>query len=320
MSGNVRQPLDKESLLELEHRLGRLHARQRLGLEMDHEARVTRRHTDFLHAENWYSIHSLAHGGLKLAGLYARGRRNSESIRVKHNEFTFKGLPPSFDGFTLLHISDLHADMNEGAMRRLVELVRGLHYDICVLTGDYRGKTFGPFAATLAAVSGIRACLHAPAYGVLGNHDSIRMVPGLEAMGIRMLVNECETIVHGDQRIYLAGIDDAHYYRTHNIEKAASPIADETFSILLSHTPEVYRLAAHADFNLMLSGHTHGGQICFPGSIPITLRSDLPRRMGAGVWRYRDMIGYTSVGAGSCGIPVRLNCPPEIALHRLRRG
>ena len=92
------------------------------------------------------------------------------------------------------------------------------------------------------------------------------------------------------------------------------------FSILLSHTPEVYRQAAHANFDLMLSGHTHGGQICLPGSIPIKLEAVLPRRMGAGPWQYRDMIGYTSVGAGSSVVPVRLNCPPEITLHHLRRG
>src|SRR3954465_14630772 len=92
------------------------------------------------------------------------------------------------------------------------------------------------------------------------------------------------------------------------------------FSILLSHTPEVYRQAAQANFDLMLSGHTHGGQICLPGSIPIKLEAVLPRRMGAGPWQYRDMTGYTSVGAGSSVVPVRLNCPPEITLHHLRRG
>jgi uncharacterized protein len=89
---------------------------------------------------------------------------------------------------------------------------------------------------------------------------------------------------------------------------------------LLSHTPEIYRQAAHANFNLMLSGHTHGGQLCLPGSIPITLESALPRRLGAGPWQYRNMIGYTSVGAGSSVVAVRLNCPPEITLHCLRRG
>jgi predicted MPP superfamily phosphohydrolase len=146
------------------------------------------------------------------------------------------------------------------------------------------------------------------------------MVPGLENMGIRVLLNECETIVRGDQQIYLAGIDDAHFFRVDNIEKAALPIPNGSFSILLSHTPEVYRQAAHANFDLMLSGHTHGGQICLPGSIPITLEAVLPRKMGSGPWQYHDMTGYTSVGAGSSVIPVRLNCPPEITLHHLRLG
>ena len=67
----------------------------------------------------------------------------------------------------------------------------------------------------------------------------------------------------------------------------------------------------------MLAGHTHGGQICLPGSIPITLDSNLPRAFGAGAWRYGGMAGYTSVGAGSSVIAVRLNCLPEITLHRL---
>ena len=71
------------------------------------------------------------------------------------------------------------------------------------------------------------------------------MVPGLEEMGIRMLLNECEAVSRGDEAIFLAGIDDAHYYRVDNIEKAASEIPRDGFSILLSHTPEVYRQAAH---------------------------------------------------------------------------
>jgi uncharacterized protein len=210
--------------------------------------------------------------------------------------------------------------MNEVAMNRLIELVSSMQYDVCVLTGDYRGRTFGPFQPALDGVARVGTHLKQPIYAVLGNHDTIQMVPGLEAMGIRVLLNECETIVRKDQRIYLAGIDDAHFFRMDNIEKAAHSIPRGEFSILLSHTPEVYRQAAHANFDLMLSGHTHGGQICLPGSIPIKLEAVLPRRMGAGPWQYSDMIGYTSVGAGSSVVPVRLNCPPEITLHQLRRG
>jgi uncharacterized protein len=312
--------MDQEILSKLEQRLGRLHARQRLGIERDHEAQVFGQGINFFHIENWYSVHSLIRNALRVTGLYGRGRRNAERIRIRQNEVAFKDLPPAFDGFTLLHISDMHVDMNEGAMRRLVELVGGLRYDISVLTGDYRGKTFGPFDATLDGVARIRPHLAGPVYAVLGNHDTIQMVPGLEAMGIKMLLNECETIIRGGERIYLAGIDDAHYFRVDNIEKAGSQIPEGAFSILLSHTPEIYRQAAHAGFNLLLAGHTHGGQICLPGSIPVTLDSALPRRLGAGAWQYREMRGYTSVGAGSCIVAVRLNCPPEITLHHLRRG
>ena len=312
--------VNKEILLKLEQRLGRLHARQRLGIEMEHEAQIFGQGINFFHVENWYSIHSVIRTVLKLTGLYWRGRRNAERIRVVHNEVRVKELPPLFDGFTILHISDMHVDMNEGAMSRLIELVGGLPYDLCVLTGDYRAKTFGPFDAALSGLARVRAHLIGPVYGVLGNHDTIQMIPGLEAMGIRMLLNESEAIVRGNQQIHLAGIDDAHYYRVDNIEKTASKIPDGEFSILLSHTPEIFRQAAYADFNLLLSGHTHGGQICLPGSIPITLDSVLPRRLGAGAWQFHNMIGYTSVGAGSCIVAVRLNCPPEITLHHLRRG
>jgi predicted MPP superfamily phosphohydrolase len=126
----------------------------------------------------------------------------------------------------------------------------------------------------MECIAGLRSHIKGPVYGVLGNRRHHPNGALLEAMGIRMLLNECETIARGKDRIHVAGIDDAHYFRVDNIEKAASPIPDGEFSILLSHTPEIYRQAAHAHFNLMLSGHTHGGQICLPGSIPIILVPD----------------------------------------------
>ena len=314
----VSLPMDEDILEKLERRLGRLHARQRIGIEDDLEARVFGQGLNYFHPENWYFSPTIIRNTLKLMGLYWRARKNAERIQIRRHDVILPRLPASFDGFTILQISDLHVDMNEGAMQRLIELLPGLAYDVCVLTGDYRGKTFGPFDATIEGMARVCAHVVGPIYGVLGNHDSIRMVPALEAMGIHMLLNEAETLERSDQRIHLAGIDDAHYYRVDNIEKAVSQLPGDEFSILLSHTPEIYRQAAHADFDLLLSGHTHGGQICLPGAIPITLDSALPRRMGSGLWKYRDMVGYTSVGVGSCIVPVRINCPPEINLHRLR--
>jgi len=237
---------------------------------------------------------------------------------VRRHEVMIKGLSPEFDGYTLLQLSDIHADIYPPAVHAMVETVRELEYDACVLTGDYRAQTHGPVEAAIEWMGVLMSGLRQPVYGVLGNHDSVTMLPALEAMGIRMLLNEHQCIERGEERIYLVGIDDAHYYRVDNIEKAAHAIPLEAVSILLSHTPEIYRQAAHAGFNLMLCGHTHGGQICLPGGIPITLDAKCPRYMGSGPWDYNGMCGYTSVGTGSCIVNVRLNCPPEVTLHRLR--
>jgi predicted MPP superfamily phosphohydrolase len=312
--------MTQDILADLERRLGTLHAKQRLGIETDHEAQAFGQGLNFFHVENWYSVHSVIRNVLRVSGLYGRGLRNAERVELRHNDIRLRQLPPSFDGFSILHISDMHADMNPGAMKRLIELLDGLRYDICVLTGDFRGKTFGPFDVTLESVASVRSRLSDPVFAVLGNHDTIRMVPGLERMGIRVLINESEALRRGHESIHLVGIDDAHFYRVDNIEKAVAGVPVGAFAILLSHTPEIYRQAAHAGVALLLSGHTHGGQICLPGSVPITLDSALPRRLGAGAWKYNDMIGYTSVGAGSSIIPVRINCRPEITLHHLLRG
>jgi uncharacterized protein len=305
-------------LAVLEKRLGRRHARARLGIEKDHEAQVFGQGINFFHIENLPLSHAVISTILMATGLYWRGLSNAAKVELRENLIVSPRLPQAFDGFTILQLSDLHVEMSEAAMERVVALLEGTSYDVCVLTGDYRAKTWGPHEAAISGVARVRDALRGEVYGVLGNHDTILMVPALETMGITMLLNEGKIVERAGERIHLAGIDDAHYYRMDNLDKAAAEIPPGAFSILVSHTPEIYRQAAHADFDVLLSGHTHGGQICLPGRIPITLDSVLPRSMGSGAWRYHDMIGYTSVGAGSSVVPVRFNCPPEITLHRLR--
>jgi predicted MPP superfamily phosphohydrolase len=114
------------------------------------------------------------------------------------------------------------------------------------------------------------------------------MLPHLEQMEIRMLMNESIAIERNGARLHLPGIHDAHFYRVDNMEKAAGHIPHDECSILLSHTPEIYRQAAHGGFDLMLSGRTHGGQICLPGGVPLALASILPRRLGAGLERDKE--------------------------------
>jgi predicted MPP superfamily phosphohydrolase len=311
--------MDSELFKRLEQRIGRVHAKQRLGIEADFETKVFGPGVHFLHLENWYSVHSLIRGCLRLSGLYGLGQRNTHKIRLDHHDIPLQGLPTAFDGFRILQISDPHIDINDRFAQTLIDHVRPIDYDMCVLTGDYRARTYGSWEPALKGIERLRAHLKDPVYGILGNHDSVRMVPALEDMGIRMLLNESVVVERDGHAIHLAGIDDAHFFRVDNIEKAAQAVPHDSISILLSHTPEPYRQAAHADFKVLLCGHTHGGQICLPGRIPLFWDARCPRQLAAGSWRYHQMVGYTSVGCGTSIVNVRLNCPPEITLHTLRR-
>jgi predicted MPP superfamily phosphohydrolase len=309
--------LSEEAAERLGRRVGRLHLSQRQGIQRDHVTQIFGRGRNFFHIENWYSIHALMRSAMRLVGLYGRGRRNAAAIRIRQNTFVLPGLPAAFHGFRLLHLSDLHLDMYRPTLQMLTRRVREAHYDLCVITGDFRARTYGEHDEALAAMAALRAQIDGQVYGVLGNHDFIEMVPDLEALDMRILLNESTVIRRGGAAIHLAGVDDPHYYRADNLEKAADAIPPGAFSILLSHSPEIYRHAAHAGFDLMLCGHTHGGQVCLPGGIAVTYNAHCPRGLGRGPWRWGKLQGYTSVGAGACVVEARFNCPPEITVHRL---
>jgi predicted MPP superfamily phosphohydrolase len=312
---------DERAVLEaLDSRLGHGHVSRRLGIERDYEAGAFRKETSFFDFGNWPSANRWIRTALQLTGLYRRGRRNALSIGVRYNDAMIAELPSAFENFTILQLSDLHIDMTPDFLGALLDTIRPLRYDLCVLTGDYRAQLCGSYDAALEGMNQLRPHIHTTAYAVLGNHDTIRMVPPMESMGFSFLINEHVSIERDDEELYVAGVDDAHFYRLADFQRAAHGIPRQAISVLLSHTPEPYREAAHAEFDLMLCGHTHGGQICLPGGIPVLTEADCPLRFTRGAWRYDQMLGYTSAGAGTCIVDARLNCPAEVTLHRLLRA
>lgn len=311
--------LKPEDYANLEQRIGRLYLNQRQGMEEEHVEKVRRRANGFFHVDEGWSLHSFLRGGLRMFGLHRRGKNNAANLQIRHNEICSPQIPKTFDGFTLLHLSDLHLDISSRLTAVLTERLQDIDYDLCVITGDFRAKSLGPHDQALAQMAQVCEQLKGEIYGVLGNHDFIGMVPELEAMGVRMLLNESATVERDGERIYLAGIDDPHYYRMDNLEKASLQVPHEAFSILLSHAPAVYRWAAHADYDYMLCGHTHGGQVCLPGGKPVAYGARCPRHLGQGAWEYKTLKGYTSVGSGAAVVDVRFNCPPEITLHHFKR-
>jgi len=303
----------------LVQRVGKAHLRQRIGVETEHVADRFGQGRTFFHIENWNAAAAMLRLILKLTGMQERGRANVLDFQVRHNDLLLPHLPEAFDGFTLLQLSDLHLDSIETFPDHLAEKVSALDYDICVMTGDYRFLTHGSHHNAIKGMERLCRDIDRDIYAILGNHDSILMARPMESLGMRLLLNEHARIEREGSAIYLAGIDDPHYFAADNLEKAYEGIPDELVSVLLAHSPEIYRRAAYVGFDFMLCGHTHGGQICLPGAVPIALNSSAPRFTGAGAWSYDLMQGYTSVGTGSSVVPARFNCPPEVTLHHLVR-
>lgn len=314
LDASIEDPL----LPVLEARAGRLHARLRLAIEAEHEAQVFGQGRTFFHLENWYSIHGLMRGLLRLMGVHGRGRRNARDIRLVQREVPLRRLPPAFEGFRLLHLSDLHLDMHADMPHAIAKAVMEVECDACVITGDFRARTFGPIEPALEGLQRLRAVLPEQVFAVLGNHDSLRMLPFMEAMGIRVLLNESALLERGASQLHLVGVDDPHYYALDNLEKAMASVPAQVCAILLAHSAEIWRQAAYAGFDLMLCGHTHGGQIALPGGVPVLCNARAPRRLCRGAWSHAGMQGYTSRGTGVSILDVRLNCPAEMTLHVLR--
>lgn len=130
----VLTPDEKMALASLEPRLGHTYVVQRLRREAEYEAQALRERTQLFNREHWLSNPALIRGGLRLLGLHERARRNALAIEVRHHEVTLSHLPAAFDGFVLLHFSDLHFGMNDQFLDALIRRIETLRYDLCVLT------------------------------------------------------------------------------------------------------------------------------------------------------------------------------------------
>ena len=254
-------------------------------------------------------------------GMLGRGYRNARSIELQQFHLEWEHLPAAFDGFRILQISDVHIDKAPHLAETIAGLVSGLSVDLCALTGDFRFDPDGPCERVYPPMETIvRAVRSTEGFlGVLGNHDYAEQIEGLERIGIRMLVNEGVRIRRGEDTIFLAGVDDPNFYRLHDLEAALRDARADEFKILLAHSPEIAGEAEQAGVSFYLCGHTHAGQICLPNGRPILVNATSPIEYGKGLWRCGSMTGYTSRGAGSSVVPVRFNCPPEVAVIELRK-
>lgn len=253
---------------------------------------------------------------LRLAGLREVGRKNLLSLEVLHERWQMPTLPEDFSGLRILHISDLHIDLCPEVVDGVIERVSSLDYDITVMTGDYQDGV-GDEAMRLAqmGLTRLRKAIGGDIYFILGNHDDPCLQIWADKEGFIGLHDRGVFLSRNGRRIFLGGLVD------NSRDCAPSEIGVSgfvnIFSILLSHSPLNAGVAAQSDFDFFLTGHTHGGQICLPRGWPLWGACRAGRPLWAGRWEVGLMKGYTSRGVGGSGLPVRFNCPPEIAVHHL---
>jgi predicted MPP superfamily phosphohydrolase len=252
----------------------------------------------------------------------------SPAMEVTRQVIQIRNIPPSFEGATIGVVSDIHSSpsMTKESMDVYVKELMGLNPDLIVVTGDFvnsQTEEVLPFAEAFGA-------LKAPlgVYGVMGNHDFYTSRPEFVARevtkcGIELLRNEGVTLQRGADSIALLGIDDTgrpeHASSMMAAARQGAPRPDT--SLLLSHRPYFLAEASARNVDLMISGHTHGGQIVFArlGDISIT-PAQLFSPYVWGKYTKGNTQMFVTRGIGTVGLPVRMNCPPELVLLTLTRA
>jgi len=275
-----------------------------------------------LHFENMPRLHKTLDFLMRVTFTRAKGARNALDIRAEEVQVVSGNLPGGFDNTRILLITDLHIDGLDLLAEKVISIAGDVDYDFCILGGDYSFGTAREGSPAYSMMRDVATKLRARSrvFGVLGNHDRYSVAQLLDECGVEMLMNESVCLEKDGDKIYLAGVDDCHYYGADDIALAGSEVEDGAFKILLCHSPERYGQAAKAGYSLYLSGHTHGGQICLPGGFVVVHGATVPRRLLKGRWRHNSMAGYTSRGAGASGVAVRYFCPPEITIITLTKG
>jgi uncharacterized protein len=240
-------------------------------------------------------------------------------LTVEHQPIVLRKLPKEFDGFRIVQLSDVHHGpfSSKEQIERAVETANRLRPDIIALTGDYISKE-SRYAAPCAEMLGRLEAKYG-VYAVLGNHDhwtDAALITDLfRAEGMTVLINQGMHFEHRGASFWLAGVDDT-MVGLEDISLALAGARKEEMKLLLAHNPIVLRRAARAGVDLVLSGHTHGGQVALRSERSASGRPR--RRLLKGLGRQGNTQIYVTRGLGTVILPIRYGCPPEVSLLELR--
>ena len=240
-------------------------------------------------------------------------------LTIEHHAIELPRLPKTFDGFRIVHLSDIHHSpfTSKEQIERAVNTANRLKPDIIALTGDYISHD-RQYAAPCAELLG-RLRARFGVFAVLGNHDhwtDAALITDLfRAEGITVLINEGMRFELGGEAFWLAGVDDT-MVGLEDLSLALAGSREGEVKVLLAHNPIILRRAARARVDLVLSGHTHGGQVKLRSEQNASGRPR--RRLLRGLGRQGETQIYVTRGLGTVVLPIRYGCPPEVSLLELR--
>ena len=247
-------------------------------------------------------------------------------FRVREVDIPLPGLPRDLDGLRILQLSDIHlsAFLSESELARVIDAALELRPQIAVITGDLISGRGDPLDACIRQLARLKS--DAGSFACMGNHERYVHVEDYTALasarvGIRFLRGESQRLRFGDSTLNLAGLDfESFRQRKSYLYGAGGLIVPGATNILLQHNPDVFPEAARQGYNLLLAGHTHGGQV----TVEILDQTISPARFFTpyvyGLYRAGNSAAYVTRGIGTIGIPARIGAPPEISLLRLRKA
>ncbi len=250
------------------------------------------------------------------------GMITRNDFAVQERRLVIPNLPEDLQGLRIVQLSDLHAGafFDLRMVERAVDMANGLRSDLTVITGDLITTDRDPLEGCIDRLARLKAT--AGVWGCHGNHEEFSHLEGRASeygarRGIRFLRHEAATLRFGNAKLNLAGVDYQSFRRKPYLVRAEKLVAPGEFNLLLSHNPDVFPVAAAKGFDVVLSGHTHGGQI----NLEI-LHQDLNvirffTRYSKGLYSEGSHSVYVNSGLGTIGIPVRLGAPPEITVLTL---
>ncbi len=256
--------------------------------------------------------------------------KTAYDYKVHNVDIKLDNLPSSMEGLRIVQISDLHAGSyySDAPFRKVRRIIDALNPDIVVLTGDFVNNNHAEIGKIFDEISRIKAKYGV--YGCLGNHDHFMtqedhalLVDKLKATGMRLLVNENESIKIGDGNLHIAGIDNIGFGQEYgDFSLAVNNLPEYEPIILLAHDPTNWdkSIVGKLPVDITLSGHTHGGQVGVELFGKMLTPVKMVYKQWAGLYHKTGQYLYVNRGVGMVGPPIRLGINPEITLITLKKN